>query len=76
MLERDDVTLPHSNISAVEDLAGAIQGLRGLRALTICKAAGTYLNQPAPRAQLDALADAATNCPELVCPLPLPFISN
>ncbi|KAJ7786848.1 hypothetical protein B0H13DRAFT_2395311 [Mycena leptocephala] len=66
MLERVDdldVTLPHSN--AVEDLAGAIQSLRGLRALTIRKSAGTYLDQPAPCPLLDALADALTNCPEL-----------
>jgi hypothetical protein len=61
-----DVTLPNSDSGAVEDLAAAIQSLRGLRALTIRKAAGTYLNQPAPRALLDALADAVTNCPELV----------
>jgi hypothetical protein len=48
MLERLrvlDVTLPSSDLSAVEDLAAAIQSLRGLRALTICKGAGTYLNQ-------------------------------
>jgi hypothetical protein len=69
MLERVDVldvTLPNADSGAVEDLAAAIQSLRGLRALTIRKAAGTYLNQPAPRAFLDALADAVTNCPELV----------
>ncbi|KAJ7899398.1 hypothetical protein B0H13DRAFT_2664333 [Mycena leptocephala] len=69
MLERVevlDVTLPNSDSGAVEDLAAAIQSLRGLRALTIRKGAGTYLNQPAPRALLDALADAMTACPELV----------
>ncbi|KAJ7929415.1 hypothetical protein B0H13DRAFT_2652360 [Mycena leptocephala] len=68
MLERVDVldvTLPNSNVGAVGDLAGAIQSLRGLRALTIRKGAGTYLDQPAPRALLDALADAVAQYPEL-----------
>ncbi|KAJ7899407.1 hypothetical protein B0H13DRAFT_2664336 [Mycena leptocephala] len=60
-----DVTLPNSDSGAVEDLAAAIQSLRELRLLTIRKSAGTYLNQPAPRALLDALADAVTTCPEL-----------
>jgi hypothetical protein len=65
-----DVTLPNSDLSPVVDLAGAIQSLRGL---TIRKGAGMYLNQPAPRALLDALVDAVTNCPELVR-LPLPHL--
>jgi hypothetical protein len=65
-LEVLGTTLPNVGLGAVEDLAGAIQSLRGLRALTIRKAAGTYLNQPAPRALLDALADAVNGCPELV----------
>jgi hypothetical protein len=74
MLERVDVldvTLPTSDAGQVEDLAAAIQSLCGLRALTIRKAAGTYLNQSAPRALLDALADAVTACSELVR-LPIP----
>jgi hypothetical protein len=75
MLERVevlDVTLPNSDSGAIEDLAGAIQSLRELRALRIRKGAGTYPNQPAPRALPDALTDAFTACPELVrLPLPL-----
>jgi hypothetical protein len=75
MLERvdiRDVTLPNSDSSAIEDLAGTIQSLRGLRALRICKGTGTYPNQPAPRALPDALTNAFTACPELVrLPLPL-----
>jgi hypothetical protein len=62
-----DVTLPNSDPSPVVDLAGAIQSLRGL---TIRKAVGTDLNQPTPRALLDALVDAVTACPELVRLLP------
>ncbi|KAJ7792739.1 hypothetical protein B0H13DRAFT_2689748 [Mycena leptocephala] len=64
-LEVLDVTLPNSDSGTVEDLAGAIQSLRGLRALRIRKGAGTYPNQPAPRALPDALTDAFTACPEL-----------
>jgi hypothetical protein len=75
-LEVLDVTLPNSDSGANKDLAATIQSLRGLRALTIRKSAGTYLNQSAPRALLGALVDAATTCPELVRPLPLPFINN
>ncbi|KAJ7793393.1 hypothetical protein B0H13DRAFT_2689685 [Mycena leptocephala] len=37
-----DVTLPDADVNAVEDLAAAIQRLRGLRALTIRKGVGTY----------------------------------
>jgi hypothetical protein len=67
MLERVDVldvTLPNSNVGAVKDPAGAMQSLRGLRALTIRKGAGTYLDQPVPRALLDALADAVARYPD------------
>jgi hypothetical protein len=36
--------LPNSDAGAVEDPAGAIQSLRGLRALTIRQPTGTCLN--------------------------------
>jgi hypothetical protein len=68
------VTLPNSDSGAIEDLAAAIQSLCELRALTIRKSAGTHLNQPAPHALLDTLADAVMTCPELVRLLSLPFI--
>ncbi|KAJ7678020.1 hypothetical protein DFH06DRAFT_1121559 [Mycena polygramma] len=61
-----DVTLPNQNSSPdVEDLTNAVRDLRSLRALTVRKSPGTYLSQPAPRALLDALADAVHACPEL-----------
>jgi hypothetical protein len=69
MLEQVDVldmTLPNVDSGTIKDLVATIQSLRGLHALTICKAAGTYLNQPTPCALLDALVDTVTVCPELV----------
>jgi hypothetical protein len=39
-----DEILPDADVSAIEDLAVAIQTLHGLRALTIRKPAGTCLN--------------------------------
>jgi hypothetical protein len=41
-VEVPSVTLPNSDAGAVEDPAGAIQSLRGLCALAICKGVGPY----------------------------------
>ncbi|KAF7369158.1 hypothetical protein MVEN_00243000 [Mycena venus] len=64
-----DVTLPPngtpSECDGMEAVCNAIRQLRGLRELSVRKAAGTYLSQPAPRAMLDALADVVSNCAEL-----------
>jgi hypothetical protein len=65
-----DVMLPSSN-DATDSLTGAIRDLSTLQALSVRKGAGTYLSQPAPRAMLDALADAVGDCPHLVSFHPL-----
>ncbi|KAJ7791691.1 hypothetical protein B0H14DRAFT_2934547 [Mycena olivaceomarginata] len=57
-----DVTLPNS---ADDDLTRAVRDLRTLQELSVRKAAGTYLSQPAPRAMLDALAGAVLASPQL-----------
>jgi hypothetical protein len=72
-LEVLDVTLPNSDSGAVEDLAGAIQSARAARPDNP-QSRGDVPQPAAPHALLDALADAVTTCPELVRPLPLPFI--
>ncbi|KAJ7182781.1 hypothetical protein C8R43DRAFT_13199 [Mycena crocata] len=65
-----DVTLPPTLDDAPDEGAGehigdALRALSTLRTLTIRKAAGTYLSQPAPRAVLDALASAVSLSPML-----------
>jgi hypothetical protein len=64
-----DVTLPTPNadVAAVDGLVAAIRDKSTLCALTVRKGAGTYLSQPAPRALLDAFADALRQCSKLVC---------
>ncbi|KAJ7894495.1 hypothetical protein B0H14DRAFT_2334420 [Mycena olivaceomarginata] len=62
-----DVTLPNS-AEDVDDLTRAVRDLRTLQELSVRKAAGTYLSQPAPRAMLDALAGAVHASPQLVSP--------
>ncbi|KAJ6504064.1 hypothetical protein C8R47DRAFT_1104137 [Mycena vitilis] len=59
-----DITLP-PNSAQVDALVAAVRNLRTLRSLAVRKAAGTYLSQPAPRALLDALADAVYASAEL-----------
>ncbi|KAJ7797695.1 hypothetical protein B0H14DRAFT_2909881, partial [Mycena olivaceomarginata] len=59
-----DVTLPNSAEEA-DDLTRAVRDLRTLQELSVRKAAGTYLSQPAPRAMLDALAGAVLASPQL-----------
>ncbi|KAJ7894491.1 hypothetical protein B0H14DRAFT_3854316 [Mycena olivaceomarginata] len=66
-----DVTLPNSAEDA-DDLTSAVRDLRTLQELSVRKAAGTYLSQPAPCAMLDALAGAVLASPQLVPP-PLSF---
>ncbi|KAJ7798150.1 hypothetical protein B0H13DRAFT_2505477 [Mycena leptocephala] len=61
-VEVPDVTLPNPDASAVEDLAAAIQRLRGLRALTIRKGVGTY----------PCSMDAVAACPGLHTATDLP----
>jgi hypothetical protein len=58
-----DVTLPNN---AEDDLTRAVRDLRTLQELSVRKAAGTYLSQPAPRAMLDALSNAVLASPQLV----------
>jgi hypothetical protein len=60
-----DVTLPNSAEDA-DDLTRAVRDLRTLQELSVRKAAGTYLSQPAPRAMLDALSSAVYASPQLV----------
>ncbi|KAJ7678031.1 hypothetical protein DFH06DRAFT_1422484 [Mycena polygramma] len=59
-----DITLP-PNTAKVDALVAAVRNLRTLRSLAVRKGAGTYLSQPAPRALLDALADAVYACTEM-----------
>ncbi|KAJ7678026.1 hypothetical protein DFH06DRAFT_975392, partial [Mycena polygramma] len=62
-----DITLPPPNSpnTDADALVAAVRNLRTLRSLAVRKGAGTYLSQPAPRALLDALADAVYACPEM-----------
>ncbi|KAJ7678047.1 hypothetical protein DFH06DRAFT_1465834 [Mycena polygramma] len=62
-----DITLPPPNSpnAQADALVAAVRNLRTLRGLAVRKAAGTYLSQPAPRALLDALADAVYASAEL-----------
>ncbi|KAJ7041049.1 hypothetical protein C8F04DRAFT_1391482 [Mycena alexandri] len=63
-----DLTLPAPGSPSPSDalaLAEAIHQLHALEVLTIRKAAGTYLSQPAPRAVLEACAAAVDACTEL-----------
>lgn len=75
-----DATLPPTVTSSMNDgeegrsieaLCDAIRQLRTLRTLSLRKTTGTYLSQRAPRALLEAAADAVTRCPDLVCSLSL-----
>ncbi|KAJ7894468.1 hypothetical protein B0H14DRAFT_2683298 [Mycena olivaceomarginata] len=59
-----DITLPNSAEDA-DDLTSAVRGLHTLQELSVHKAAGTYLSQPALRAMLDALASAVLASPQL-----------
>ncbi|KAJ7691251.1 hypothetical protein B0H14DRAFT_3531962 [Mycena olivaceomarginata] len=59
-----DIALPNSAEDA-DDLTRAVRDLRTLQELSVRKAAGTYLSQPAPRAMLDALAGAVLASPQL-----------
>ncbi|KAJ7725118.1 hypothetical protein B0H14DRAFT_2544397 [Mycena olivaceomarginata] len=59
-----DVTLPNS-AEDTDDLTRAVRDLRTLQELSVRKAAGTYLSQPAPRAMLDALSSAVLASPQL-----------
>ncbi|KAJ7312833.1 hypothetical protein DFH08DRAFT_821678 [Mycena albidolilacea] len=60
-----DITLPNS-AEDVDDLTRAVRELRTLQELSVRKAAGTYLSQPAPCAMLDALTGAVLTSPQLV----------
>ncbi|KAJ7894508.1 hypothetical protein B0H14DRAFT_2683419 [Mycena olivaceomarginata] len=53
-----------------DDLTRAVRDLRTLQELSVRKAAGTYLSQPAPRAMLDALSSAVLASPQLVAANP------
>ncbi|KAJ7894448.1 hypothetical protein B0H14DRAFT_2683161 [Mycena olivaceomarginata] len=64
-----DVTLPNSAEDA-DDVTRAVRDLRTLQELSVRKAAGTYLSQPASRAMLDALAGAVLASPQLVAANP------
>ncbi|KAJ7769706.1 hypothetical protein DFH07DRAFT_954299 [Mycena maculata] len=59
-----DITLPSAGDA--REIASAVGKLTGLQTLTVRKAAGTYLSQPAPRAVLAALADAVSGSSCLV----------
>ncbi|KAJ7312856.1 hypothetical protein DFH08DRAFT_1042137 [Mycena albidolilacea] len=76
-----DATLPLTVASSmnggeegrsIEALCDAIRQLRTLRTLSLRKTTGTYLSQHAPRALLEAAADAVSRCPDL-CTLTLSF---
>ncbi|KAJ6544103.1 hypothetical protein B0H19DRAFT_1267416 [Mycena capillaripes] len=72
-----DITLPANSDPDSDALAASIRSLRTLRVLAVRKSAATYLCQPAPRALLDALADAVNASSELTSmTLSFPLSSN